>query len=59
MEPDRQPLLLDIPEQPARPVPPRSPAGPPKLKPIDRSQGLLRTVIAEELVAPDHKVRAL
>ena len=52
MEPDRQPLLLDIAEQPARPVPP-------KLKPIDRSQGLLRTEIVEELVAPDYKVRAL
>ncbi len=59
MEPDRQPLLLDIPGQTARPVPPRRPAGPPKLKPSDRSQGLWRTVIVEELVAPDHKVRAI
>jgi transposase len=30
-----------------------------KLKPIDRSQGLLRPVMVEELVGPDHKVRAI
>lgn len=31
----------------------------PKLKPIDRSQSFLRPVIVDELVAPDHKVRAI
>lgn len=31
----------------------------PKLKAIDRSQGLLRPVIVDELVGPDHKVRAI
>ena len=31
----------------------------PKLKPIDRSQGLLRPLIVEELVAPGHKARAI
>jgi transposase len=34
-------------------------AAKPKLKAIDRSQGLLRPVIVEELVGPDHKVRAI
>jgi transposase len=29
------------------------------LKPIDRSQGFLRPLIVDELVAPDHKVRAI
>jgi hypothetical protein len=36
-----------------------APAAKPKLKPIDREQGLLRTVIVDELVAEDHKVRAI
>src|SRR6266513_3827077 len=31
----------------------------PKLKPIDREQGLLRPVIVEELVGPDHRARAI
>jgi transposase len=63
MEPT-QATLLEIPEQP-EPAP-RGEAGagkpaakPAKLKPIDRSQGLLRPVIVEELVGPDHKVRAI
>lgn len=34
-------------------------AAPPKLKPINRNQGFLRPVIVEELVGPDHKVRAI
>lgn len=58
MEPDTQPPLLNVPEQPVAEKAPR-PAGPPKLKPIDRSQGLLRPVIVEELVGPDHKARAI
>lgn len=29
------------------------------MKPIDRDQGLLRPVIVDELVGPDHKVRAI
>jgi transposase len=54
-----QPPLLELPEQPvAAPARP-CPQAPPKLKPIDRSQSLLRTVIVEELVPPDHKVRAI
>ena len=35
------------------------PAAKPKLKPIDREQGLLRPVIVDELVAEDHKARAI
>ena len=31
----------------------------PKLKPIDRDQGLLRQVLVDELAPPDHKVRAI
>ena len=58
-----QGVLVEIPEQPerARPVQgtPKPEARAPKLKPIDRSQGLLRPVIVEELVGPDHKVRAI
>ncbi len=61
MEPEAQGMLLEIPEQPQ---PLSAPAAAitvpkPKIKPIDREQGLLRAVIVEELVAPDHKVRAI
>ena len=62
MEPTQE-ILLEIPEQPqptAPALPPTPPAaGLPKLKPINRSQGLLRPVIVEELVGPEHKVRAI
>jgi transposase len=66
MEPETQPLLLlDIPEQP-QPTPrsPPSPVAEPapgraKLKPIDRSQGFFRPVVVDELVGPEHKVRAI
>lgn len=62
MEPTQE-VLLEIPEQP-EPAAPATPivepvARSPKLKPIDRSQGILRPVIVEELVGPDHKVRAI
>jgi transposase len=63
MDAEAQGILLEIPEQPApAPLPPVAgavPAAKPKLKPIDREQGLLRPVIVEELVAPDHKCRAI
>lgn len=60
MEPTQE-VLLEIPEQPEPPARPKFPAAPgaPKLKPIDRDQGLLRAVIVEELVGPEHKVRAI
>lgn len=63
MDPTQE-VLVDIPEQPEAvrsasiPTPDPAPRAP-KLKPIDRSQGLLRPVIVDELVGPDHKVRAL
>jgi transposase len=63
MESEAQGILLEIPEQPAEaPVAKVNgvvPAAKPKLKPIDREQGLLRPVIVDELVAEDHKVRAI
>jgi transposase len=56
-----QQILLEMPEPAAAPPSPTRSANSaaPKLKPIDRSQGLLRPVIVEELVGPDHKVRAI
>lgn len=59
MVPATQPDLLEIPEQP--PVRERAAAAEssPKLKPINRDQACLRTVIVEELVGPDHRVRAI
>src|SRR5205807_8962967 len=63
MKSEAQEILLEIPEQPApAPLPPVVgvvPAVMPKLKPIDREQGLLRPVIVDELVPPDHKARAI
>jgi transposase len=59
-----QAVLLDIPEQPEAvrsasiPTPDPAPRAL-KLKAIDRSQGLLRPVVVDELVGPDHKVRAI
>jgi transposase len=62
MDPTQE-VLLEIPEQPETIRDSISTADPasraPKLKPIDRSQGLLRPVIVDELVGPDHKVRAI
>jgi transposase len=57
MERQEQGVLLEIPEQPEREA--AKTAGSPKLKRIDRQQGLLRTVIVEELVPESHKVRAI
>jgi transposase len=65
MKAEAQGILLEIPEQPAPAfLPPvEGTVGPtaakPKLKPIDREQGLLRPVIVDELVSVDHKVRAI
>ena len=65
MKSEAQGILLQIPEQPA-PAPLSAVVGvvaaakpKPKLKPIDREQGLLRMVIVDELVPADHKVRAI
>jgi len=64
MKSEAQEILLEILEQPAPaplvpPVVGTIPEAKPKLKPIDRDQGLLRQVIVDELVGQDHKVRAI
>jgi transposase len=59
MERQEQGVLLEIPEQPASAAVKPAGGGTPKIKPIDRQQGLLRTVIVEELVPENHKVRAI
>src|SRR5713101_3928571 len=60
MKPERQRILLEMPESPA-PGEAQAAGGEkrPKLKAIDREQGMLRTVVLEELVGADHKVRAI
>lgn len=61
METETQGILLELPERPpSAEAPPEPGLGKrPKLKPVDRSQSLLRPVVLEELVGPDHKVRAI
>jgi transposase len=63
MDAEAQGILLEIPEQPAvalvGKVEDMVAAAKPKLKSINREQGLLRPVIVDELVAEDHKVRAI
>lgn len=63
MDSEAQGILIEIPEQPVAASLPLVGgvvrAAKPKLKPIDREQGLLRAVIVDELVAEDHKVRAI
>ena len=56
-----QPSPLEIPEQPVvhKAPPADRPLRPAKLKPIDRGQSVMRLVVVEELVGPDHKVRAI
>jgi transposase len=55
-----QPVLLEMPEQPEhRRWAAETPERGPKLKAVDREQGLLRPVIVDELVGPDHKARAI
>ena len=51
--------MLEIPPQPERPQPAPEPPSPPKLKPIDREQSVLRVLQVDELVPEDHKVRAI
>jgi len=62
MESELQGVLLEIAEQPARLPSAKALVlgeGKAKVRPIDRDQGLLRSVIVDELVGPDHKVRAI
>jgi transposase len=57
MRRQEQGVLLEIPAQPVSEA--AKAEGTPKIKPIDRRQGILRTVIVEELVPENHKVRAI
>ena len=49
--------MLDIPEQPAQSKP--QPKGTPKLKTVNRLQTVMATIYVEELIAADHKARAI
>jgi len=55
METPTQAILLDLPEEPARP----RPKGSPKLRTVNREQTTMVTIYVEELVAADHKARAI
>lgn len=59
MKRQEQGVLVEIPEQPVSEPVKAQGNSKPKIKPIDRQQGLLRTVIVEELVPENHKVRAI
>lgn len=58
MEPDKQAVLLEIPEQP--PVAEkRAVTAAPRLKLIDRDQIMWARICVEELIGEDHKARAI
>jgi transposase len=57
MDAPSQAVLLDIPEQPAESKP--QPKGTPKLKTVNRLQTTMATIYVEELIAADHKARAI
>jgi transposase len=50
-------ILLDLPEDPAQPK--RKNLGKRKFKAINREQPMWATIYIEELIAPDHKARAI
>jgi len=58
MELPSQPLLLDLPGQPPQNKP-AAPRGEIKLKTVDRRQTVLAMINVEELIAADHKARAI
>ena len=53
-----QPVLVDIPEQPAQQKP-AGPKGQPKLRTVNRQQTTMATIYVEELIPADHKARAI
>ena len=57
MDAPSQAVLIDIPEQPAQQKP--EPKAPPKLRTVNRLQTILAHICVEELIAPDHKARAI
>src|SRR5579864_5090171 len=52
-----QPVLVEIPEQPAQQK--QEPKGPPKLRLVNRQQTTLAVIYVEELIPADHKARAI
>lgn len=58
MELSSQPVLMDIPEQPAQQKQ-AEPKGQPKLRTVDRQQTTMVTICVEDLVPADHKARAI
>jgi transposase len=57
MDAPSQAVLMNIPEQSAQAKP--VPNGPPKLRSVNRQQTMLATIYVEELIAEDHKARAV
>ena len=53
-----QQILVELPEQPERPAAERQP-GPPKLIPVNRNQQTWVALDVEQLIAADHKMRAI
>jgi transposase len=58
MDAPRQPILVDIPEQPLQPKAPEA-TGNPKLRFVNRQQKTMAMIDVEELIAEDHKARAI
>ncbi|HEV3332434.1 MAG TPA: IS1182 family transposase [Bryobacteraceae bacterium] len=58
MDLSSQPILLDIPEQPAPESAP-APRGPAKLRTVNRQQTTFGILYVEELIPADHKARAI
>src|SRR5260370_31337870 len=54
---DDQAVLVDIPQQPE--VVSRAVTAEPRLRTVNRDQTLLIQVLVDELIAPDHKARAI
>lgn len=59
MDTGQQPVLIEIPEQPASAERPRGGGGALKLRRVDRRQCRLLNVDVEALIGPDHKARAI
>jgi transposase len=57
MDAPSQAVLLDIPEQPIQQKPVSK--GQPKLRTVNRQQTMMATIYVEELIADDHKARAI
>jgi transposase len=58
MDLPNQPVLVDIPEQPAQPEK-DAPRGEVKRRSVDRQQSMMAMICVEELIPADHKARAI